>query len=201
MPLNTPSTNPTFEEYPLPKLTVNTGVVEKDTTVRYQEEPTPSIYVDYQVNNHFERDHHIYMAGMTSPTPFNGQSVAFFQLAAPTLLWIADWTTARFFQQPDIPDPNAVSSEWILMDGHFVLHDIKPAKDGISPLFRITGTYVFGIKNPGSTFTDGIVYPKPAWLSVENDLPRTIEIEKLKPGIITPVQSILRTKGIRIPTG
>lgn len=192
--------NPATQELIVPVVSIQEGPVLEDNIVTNKiiESDSPSIFVDYEVRNHYERDGHIYMAGLTSPTPFQGNSVAFFQLAAPTLLWIADWTAARFFQQPPIPDPNSVGDNWILLDGHFTLADIKPGPDSETPFYRITGTYIYGCKNPSSEITRELEFGRPAYLNADT-FPRTISLEALQPGIINNVQSVLRTTNFNIP--
>src|SRR5690242_2432545 len=71
---------------------------------------------DYIINNRYESDKHIYMAGITSPGGFSGNSVSFFRLSSPTLLWICDWTAASWNKPPLSPDPNVNDPNWVLMD-------------------------------------------------------------------------------------
>lgn len=120
------------------------------------------VWTDYYVMNRYEHDHHIYMMPICSPTKFQGNSTAFVQLAAPTLLWIADWTAERAGAQPTMPTPLPPSSNWILMDDHYEPAMLTIASDGITPVWRISGTYVYGNLNGEEA---GPSYPRAPWMT------------------------------------
>lgn len=141
-----------------------------------------AIYTDYIVNNRFEKDRGIYMNGVTSPLPFQGASVAFVQLHAPTLLWICDWTACRFNASPLIPNSINSDTDWVLLDEHYEPSMIVTAVDGTTPLYRISGTYVYGKQNPNSTTVNDIQYARPPWL--EDAFTRIVPATSLTNGLV-----------------
>lgn len=145
--------------------------------------PDEAITTDYLIESRYENDRQVFMAGLTSPTPFDGQSVAFFQLASPTLLWVVDWTAARFLQVPNIPDPASVPDDWLLLDVHVEPAMLVLAPGGAVPLYRISGTYFYGSKNPKASVFSQVAFPIPPWM---NDVfSRTIPITALQGGLAT----------------
>lgn len=151
-----------------------------DTAGLYNQEDSPAVITDYRIQHHYERDLGIYMLGIASPKGFQGASAAFIQTAAPTLLWIADWTAARFLQKPMVPDPNAVNSNWILMDVWLNPADIIVGQDGTTPLIRLTGTYIYGHQNPGSNFFSNVMFPVAPWFVSDGFASlRSISVEDL----------------------
>lgn len=180
--------NPVPPEQKTPTATITVGTVTlKDTRGQYNDPPSgpPSVPLDDVLVNRYEQDGHTYMMGISSPGGFSNSdgTVAFVRLASKTLLWIADWTTARIGQQPEIPDPESVSNDWVLLDGHIELHNLDVGVDGVSAMYRISGTYFYGHKNPGSALTTYVNYPRPVWL--QDSFKRTIPLSKLKGGLIT----------------
>lgn len=137
-----------------------------DLLAKYIDEGSDqTIWTDYKINNRYESDQHKYMAGITSPNGFGNQSVAFFQMASPTLLWICDWTAARWNEMPEIPDPyNPTDTDWVLLDIIPETAMITLAGDGITPLYRISGTYVFGHKNPRPNIFYHVNFGRAAWI-------------------------------------
>lgn len=125
-------------------------------------------FTDFRVSNRYEYDKHIYMAGLTSPNPNSlFPTSTFFQMSAPTMLWIADWTAARRNDIPTIPEPDPdPASGWVLLDTHYETAEISTAGDGITPFYRITGTYVYGATRPNPTRPMTFVnFGRPPWLA------------------------------------
>ena len=140
------------------------------------------IFTDWMIYNRYEKDGHIYMMPITSPGGFQGASVAFVQLASPTLLWICDWTASRFGSQPQVPDPTPADPLWVLLDKHHELAPIVVGADGVTPLYRITGPYIYGHRVPAANMLDNMNYPKAPWL--DDSIPRTIDKTTLTKNLI-----------------
>lgn len=119
---------------------------------------------DYVIKNHYEKDGHRYMLPVTSPTGLNGTTVSFVQLGSPTLLWISDWTASRAGTKPYIPPPLANDPDWILLDEHLEPEMIVVVGDAQTPVYRISGTYVFGHTNPSANLNDNCNWARPPWL-------------------------------------
>jgi len=152
---------------------------------KFTEEIDPSfVHLYYKIVNRYEKNNGVYMAGLTAPNGFNGASVGFVQIHAPTLLWICDWTAMQANQVPKIPSTVPFSSDWIYLNGWYDLPDVKPAADGTSPIYSITGTYFYGHKNPSSVDVNNLNFPICPW--VEDSFPtgRTVSQGFLTPGLI-----------------
>ena len=170
-------------QQPAPSLTITTGDVRADDTGSLiKEEPDGSAWTDYRVFNHYEHDFHRYLLGLTSPNGFQGASCAFVQLAAPTLLWLADWTACRFGVPPEIPDPQLTVGNWVLLDVHQELPGIISSPDAATPLYRISGTYVYGHKAPDADVWKDPVFPRTPWL--EDAFPRDVPAAALAQGLL-----------------
>lgn len=133
-----------------------------------------SFYTDYMITNRFESDRHIYMLPISSPGGFNGSQAAFAQLASPTLLWIADWTASRYQTPPEIPDSASLDPNWILLDDHYEPAMLAMAADGQTRLYRISGTYVYGCRNPSTAPVNDIQFGRPPWM--EDNAPNGREV-------------------------
>ncbi|MDE2098093.1 MAG: hypothetical protein KGL39_12640 [Patescibacteria group bacterium] len=172
------------------------------------------VWTDYHIHNRYEKDKHVYMLPITSPGGFAGQSCAFVQLAAPTLLWIADWTAARMASSPIIPSPSELKDlvvtlssggvgganvggaggggtsgtptdlgeGWVLLDEHYELANLTVGPDGQTPLYRVTGTYVYGQTTPSSFTANDMIFPVPPYMEVR--FSRHIDKNSYKQGII-----------------
>ena len=159
-PFNLPPSSGSFER---PAEVAVGEIPGGDNNAAFKEQ-SDSMYTDYVIRNRYEKDRHTYMMPIASPGGFQRSSVAFVKLAASTLLWICDWTACRFNKQPDIPDPENRDSNWILLDEHYETAMITIAPDGQTPLYRISGTYVYGHKNPNKKTIRDVDFPRPPWL-------------------------------------
>jgi hypothetical protein len=181
-----------------PKLTITVGTFEDNTNYVGPPEDSGEVFIDIMTHNRYEGDTHRYMLGCSSPDGFQGASVAFVQLCAPTLLWICDWTVCQAnTDDPKIPDPFSVGEQWVLLDLHLEPAMLGLSPDGISVIRRISGTYVFGHKNPGnfSSYTNSpftiAQWPRPTWLA--DTFNRTILASSLESQLITQNLAILRS--------
>ncbi len=173
-------------------VTISTGVINPDDfAAKYQSlSPDRSIFLEYRVENRFESDKHIYMlpvaAAAGTPTfTAGGGTAAFCQLAAPTLLLISDWTALKSLERPQIPTP-AIGSRWILLDEHHEPAMVILGADGVTPVYRQSGTYVFGCLDPSPLTIQDIAFGQPPWLIADGDVPRTVDPSQLFDGLILP---------------
>lgn len=126
--------------------------------------PPEGVWVDYAVTSRYERAGKRYMLGVTSPAGYNGDTAAFVQLAKPTLLWVAQWTAARFGVQPVAPAKDLGDSRWVFLDEHLEAPHVTVAGDGVTPFYRISGLYVYGCKRPSDALIKDVEFPRPPWL-------------------------------------
>ena len=136
----------------------------------------------FLIKNRYEADHHIYMMGITSPLGFNGVGAAFVQLATKTLLWISDWTLARLNKKPRIPNPAVLDPNWVLLDELPETDAVTVGPDGVTPLYSISGIYVYGCRNPAANTYNNVTFPRPAWLA--DVFVRTIDTQDMEIGLI-----------------
>ena len=141
-----------------------------------------AIFTDYVINSRYESDKHIYGAGMTSPNGFNGATTAVVQLTTPTLLWIADWTACRWSVPPILPSVTPADPNWVLLDEHYEPGMLVLAQDGVTPLYRISGTYVYIHLNPSSQVISQLRFTRPAWL--QDVFPRTVPASLFESNLI-----------------
>lgn len=175
------SSNPPYTDPNLPT---------SDSASLYDKGNDQDVITDFRIHSRYERDYHRYLMGVTSTVGFLGSSAAIVQLAAPTLLWVVDWTGCRFLQKAMLPDPTTVGSVWTLLDAMLEPAAIILAPNGTTPLFRLTGTYVFGCTNPGANFFDNVVYPVVPWFnSTGISSLRTISVSDLDSTLLSTVAS------------
>lgn len=166
---------PTFYN---PAVVLEGSIPYTDNAAQYSQNAV-GVWLDCMVNNRYEHDNRTYMMGVASPSGFGGQSTAFVKLASTTLLWVSDWTVATLGRKPKIPPPQSANSNWVLLDHWEEPCMITVAADGVSPLYRISGTYFYGCKNPA---TAQISHGRPPWLSDSFD--RSVDQNEFETGII-----------------
>jgi hypothetical protein len=163
-------------------LEVVIGTVDIDDLDDWYEEQAPESFVmDFRCTNKFVKDTHTYMGGLTSPLPFQSASAAFVRLAAPTVKLVCDWTVSKWGTKT-MPDSTAPPG-WVLIDQIPIeTAMMRVADDGATPLWRISGIYVFGRTAPGPLITDDVWFPRPPW--IQNKFDRTISPGVLADGLI-----------------
>lgn len=186
---------PTNNGTPVPPNALNQKIF--DSKSLFNQGDAQAVITDYRIRCHYERDYHRYMMGIASPGGFQNNTAAFVQLASETLLWVADWTGARFLQKPMVPDPTNVGAGWVLMDVWLDPAEIVLSQDGTSPLYRLTGTYIFGQQNPGQNFYSNVSIPAAPWFINDGIASlRSISAADLDNGtILQPKSAILQGLG------
>lgn len=182
-PYVSPGRNPDPGQEDSPNVTIVVGEIAfTDENALFQSTDDSAQYTDYYIANKYEGDLHRYMMGVTSPGGFRGASVAVCQLANSTLLWISEWTACRFKTKPEIPNPESLDSNWVLLDimPETVQEVVGP--DGVTPLWRISGIYVYGNTNPAANIFTNVVFPRPPWL--KDNYPRVFPLSQLQQGLI-----------------
>lgn len=134
-----------------------------------------AVWSDYTVQNRYEDNRRIFMMANTIPGAYSpselGGKVSFVQLAQPTLLWIADWTVARWKKRPKIPNPQVSDDRWVLLHKIIEPGTATLGPNGIDPLYRISGTYIYGHKDPSADPIDLMNFGRPAWLEESEPTP------------------------------
>lgn len=150
------------QETDIADVQVNIGSIEAGTNDPFLDlSELDGVFDDYWIVQRYEKDKQRWMMPVTSPDGFDGDSVAFVQLAGETILWIVDWTGEKSGNAPSVPDPNLDDENWVLLDEH-----IEPAMLLKRPsgeiVYRISGTYTYGCKNPSQA---KMHYGRPPWMS------------------------------------
>jgi hypothetical protein len=176
MPQDFTTTQSVIPQGDVPPATVTVGTFSFDNNAQYQlptgSAGSASIFTDYKTHSYYEKDNHVYMLGVNSPGGFAGNSVAFVQLSAPTLLWVVRWTAARLVEQPTVPATTTLDPNWVLLDQHLEPADVGVMPDGVTAIYRLTGTYVYGHLNPNASLAANVNFPRPPWL--QDNFDRTL---------------------------
>jgi len=167
----------------LPEAEVSVGDIEiGDEEGKYVPPTNPGVFDDYQIVNRYAKRYGRYMAGISSPNGFNGQSVAFVQLWNPTLLLVSDWTVQSTGRQPEIPNPEPTDSNLVLLGAFPELRHLEVVGDSVSPTYRISGVYVYGFKNPQENIYKDTTYPRPPFM--KDDFSRKVSDDVIQDNII-----------------
>lgn len=131
----------------------------------YVEETDASHDVDTMLVSRYPVEQHVYMMPITSPSGFANQTAAFVQLAAPTMAWAFDWTIMREGSRPAVPDPTPIDTNWVLLYATPEPMMVTVGVDGVTPVYRLSGTYVYGRKTAPSQIYDAVNFPRPPWVA------------------------------------
>lgn len=166
-PLSQRTTNPLFgEEYASPaNVTIGTVTVEESSN--FVAQTVNTLYTDFVFKTKVHKDNRLYYMGQTSPNAFQENTATVVQLAAPTLLWQVDWTACRFGAIPQIPEPTPASanSVWVLLDEQYEPGMIVLGPSGSKPLYRISGTFLYGSLRPNARTILDLRFSTPPWIS------------------------------------
>ena len=163
------------------KITVGNVSLQKGDT-KYNVPPnSDSVTTDTQIFSRYEKDRGIFAAGVSSPDGCKGDSVAFFQLFSPVLLWVVDWTSCKAGSKPEVPDPTSKDPNWILLDELWEPSMMTLMPDGHTPLFRLSGTFIYGCKNPKAKTNKDVSFPRPPW--IQDVFDRKVEDNLLQQGL------------------
>ena len=170
------------QELTIPDVQVTIGTIDSlaPSPIYEPSELIGGIFTDYAVENRWEADGQIFMMPVTSPEGFDGDQVSFVKLAAGTMLWIVDWTAEKAGEAPSIPNPDLEDANIVLMDKHFYPAQLLKAGADGSVLYRMSGTYVYGFKNP---LQATLYYGRPPWMSKDVDC--SVSQSQFVDGIIT----------------
>lgn len=153
-----------------------------DNLGKYKDDGREGWHTDYVVINRYCADPAVVMLGVASPQGFAGQNAAFVQLAAETLTWVADWTACRQGSRPTVPDPTPQNSDWVLLMKTPELHSLGLAADGVTPVYRISGSYVYGKRRTDTDTYSQVEFPVGPWMDKVD--PTGVSSDLLEKGIL-----------------
>jgi hypothetical protein len=148
-----------------------------------------SIFDDYEIRSKFLKQRQTWMLPVAKPTGFGGQSAAFVQLAAPTLVWVCDWTVRKTGAPPEVPDPTSRDPNWVFLYELWEPNMIELNADGATPTYRLSGCYLYGAKTPQSETYLDVKFPRPPWM--DDVFPRTIGRERLVAALSEPAGGLV----------
>ena len=170
-----PTPNPVVEIGEVPPDS-NDGVYREDEFNPYAPQ-NESVWNDYVITSRYHKSHRRYLLPITSVGGFSfgslKQSCSVVQLAHPTLLWAVDWTASRFNSKPCIPRSEVADANWVLLDETLEPGQVIVGADGVVPLYRISGTYVYANLNPDKYLNRNVEFPLPGWIE-KNKFDRTV---------------------------
>lgn len=183
-------TNPDVGPLDNPEVQINIGKIEfDDNGGKFIDDVQGSgLFTDCFIRNRYEKNPHTFMLPITSPNGFQNQKAAFVRLAEPTLVWISEWTIAKLGEKPIVPNPAPASSNWVLISANpaigesYDLPTILVGPDGVTPLYRISGTYIYGCKNPDQDTIVDTNWPRMPW--VVDDFDRSLSSSLFASNII-----------------
>lgn len=190
-----PSSDPT----PDPAILKDTDLGLPTTTTDAYNANASILIPDFEVRSKYAKDHHRWYAALASNTPFQGKSAAVFQLAAPTLLWICEWTALKVSTQPQIPDIAVADQNWVLLDEDYESFKVDVGPDMVTPLYRFSGWYVYGHLAPDAETLHNVRFGIPPYLNNQFDrtMPARLRTRNLIDGTAgTGTPAGLNTVGI-----
>jgi hypothetical protein len=93
------------------------------------------------------------------PVAKEGALPVFLKLAAGTLTRVVEWTVSRAGARPKIPDPESSDPNLVLLRADITPESVELAGDGQTPVYRISGRYTYGAKDPDQVKLTGGVPP------------------------------------------
>ena len=174
-----------------PPAQVTVGTVDFTDDAKYTEAEPNTVWDDFLVNSYYYQCPHTYAMSVSSPVGFQGDTCAFVKIATTTLLWVVDWTSAMVGRQPVSPDPTPPQG-WVLLDQQLCPLMISVMADGVTPSYRLSGTYLYGCRRPQEFLSNNVVYPLPPWLqdAFERGQPR----DRMQTGISAPPGDLIRQR-------
>lgn len=200
---------PIISTDPIGPVLVTVGPVDPtDSLAQYADGDAEACWEDYIVENHYEGDQHRYaipvaypggysLSTQPSSNQYTPPRIGIVQLASPTLFWICDWTAKRTAKKPTIPPQRATNPNWVLLDAHIGTYHKEVVIDGVTPVWRISGTYVYVHLNPSRDVINNAEFGRPPWLQDVNSADRKnntslyengiSEVTTPGPGVIGPI--------------
>lgn len=163
-------------------LSVTIGEIDFDDELGKYQDAEIGVWTDYKTSCSYQNDRQTWMLPVASPSGFTGSSVGFCKLASPTLTLLVNWTACKFGTQPKVPDNTLDNANWVFLSSVVNPAMVTVGPDGVTPLYRVTGMYVYGLKNPSSGILTDVSFPKPPWL--DDSIDRSMPAAKLEKGLI-----------------
>jgi hypothetical protein len=128
------------------------------------DDATEVAYGDFQMRNHFEKDGLTFAGSNTSPVPFGGSLISVIRVGAPRIIWVCEWTSCRMALEPQVPDPASQPPGWTLLDVHVTAAHVSMGPNGIDPVYRVSGVYVYVKGIAADDVFDDVTYAKAPWV-------------------------------------
>lgn len=145
-----------------PASTLSTVPQLPDYTPAYQSTLTTGMYDDYPVRSRYVTDMGVIQLPVTSSDP--NVTAVFIQMHAPIAKRIVDMDVSSTGSRPQLPqDPALTDSNQVLLSSELAPDAMNLSGDGITPTWRMRGSYEIGFVNRNNASVTAAV---PPWLSL-----------------------------------
>ena len=153
-----------LDEAPSSGVSVGIAYPDRQRTKYSREHTSRGAFTDYSVNTRYETETGVHMTPVTGP-PDNGDYVSpqrqgevpdarFLTLHLPATRRIVEWEAERVGSKPLLPAPKSSDPNLVLIEmPHVTASALHLAPDGITPVWRASGRYVYGLRKY-ATFGD-----------------------------------------------
>lgn len=123
------------------------------------------------------------------------------KLSTSTEVLVCTWTGCQWNDVPNAPDPESLSSNWVLLDDWWEAVTIITASDGTTPLYRLSGVFIYGCLDPNILTWQDVEFPLAPWLDPSKFPVRFVSQADLLKTIITtsPANKPLSGIPVRAP--
>jgi hypothetical protein len=181
------------EKRPATEAVINVGDLEIDDTLSKfsnEDEDGGVVTTDYEIRARYEHNRGIYACGLTSPKGFKNNTTAFVQIHVPVLIWYVDWTASMTDKMPIPPKATPTgefATNWVLMDDVYEPANVLLLPDGVTPVYRLSGTYVYGCRKAKKDPSQHVTFPLPTF--IENS------IDRIFPGSVRMKDDVIFVSG------
>lgn len=160
------------------------------------------LYTNYLVTKRLENPPHVFQMPVAKMVSSPAASSVFIQTAAPAARMYVDWTAERVGGQPDLPTPNlrkpdgTPDTNAVLVGKTFGAANVEHGGDGENARYTISGTYIYGFKDPDVVTLTPAMTPYLQLSSIQAQM--TLKAIQFKTGLIDaaspadPYQTILK---------
>jgi hypothetical protein len=123
-------------------ITVTPDLPEIDTLF---DPPSTGIYGDYNISEAYETDYHTLQMPKATTADHNA---SFAVVAQPTMKKVVNWTATKANDWPDLPKAETSDPNEILLFKYVTGRNIELAADQLTPVYIITGRYIYAYVDP-----------------------------------------------------
>lgn len=130
---------------PLPVPLVPSNVTKENGTHPYHE---------YSADTGYLEDEGLLAVPLSQPAQ-DGSTVRYVKVSSQRMEKHVNWQVSRLNQKPQLPSPDPADANEILLRKFIIPSVPQQQADGVSRLYVVRGTYVFGLKKPVEEYAMG----------------------------------------------